>query len=513
MTSKATSSKNKNKSISEIIKEIELYKLSCEANIVSCLWKQPELFRDYDKLKLEDFTHNEWKVFYTIGKEIVVKEDKPVLDEFTVGFYLEKHDKLKEKYIEYGGYNTIESAKAYVQIENLNGYIEELNKWNMIIKLINKGYPITSDKLKYFKDMTSEEIYDEYEAQLNDIAINVSSQVKSYNLCEDIDKLLEECDKGVDVGLPIKPPILNNVIGGNALGNITLLGGLSGIGKTTLSIEWLLPSIFEHDEQIVVMINEEDENKWRKEFLTYIISNIKTFIDENGNTVIVNPKKIFFNKKRFREGKFTSDEWEVLRNAQKYLEMKKNNRNVTIIPLEQYSTALVIKIIKKYASLGVNYFILDTFKHDYKSQNEQIWLQMMQDMVKIYDVIKPVNKNVHIWITFQLSKGSVRQRYMSQDNIGMARNMIDVASTCILVRHLRDDEYPDGKNEVKVYRLEGKNGRSKIPVKLDKNKHYVIVFIEKNRRGESKQFQIVAENNLGINTYEEVGICNIPMDY
>ena len=43
----------------------------------------------------------------------------------------------------------------------------------------------------------------------------MSSQVKSYNLCEDIDRLLEECDKGADVGLPIKPPILNNVIGGS----------------------------------------------------------------------------------------------------------------------------------------------------------------------------------------------------------------------------------------------------------------------------------------------------------
>ena len=90
-------------------------------------------------------------------------------------------------------------------------------------------------------------------------------------------------------------------------------------------------------------------------------------------------------------------------------------------------------------------------------------------MVEINDVIKPESKNLHILITFQLAKGSVKQRYYTQDNIGMSKNIIDPASTCIMIRDSYDDEYTGEKRELKVYRLEGKNRKTKIPVKLDKS--------------------------------------------
>lgn len=493
-----------------IFKDISKYCEACEANIVSCLWKKPELFFDYaeDKINRDEFLHNQWKVYYEIGKEIVTKEEKPNLDEITVGFYLEKHLKLKEKYEEYGGFNTIDCAKAYVAIENLDGYILELHKWNLIINLLFQGYPVM-ERLKDFKDMTSEEIYDEYEANLHNIALNVDTEIKSYNLCENIDELLDYCDKGLDKGFPIVPQILNDKIGGLALGSIYLLGGLSGTGKTTLTIEWLLPSMFIHNERMVVLINEEDEKKWQKEMLTWIINNITDFTDEKGNLQVINPKKIQFTKKRFREGGFTEDEWHCLRQAKYYLEMKKNNRNITIIPLHQYSVKTVIKLIKKYATIGVDYFVLDTFKHDYNNMSADPWLAMMTDMIRIYDVVKPINKNVHIWVTFQLSKGkSARERYLCQDNIGMSTNMVDVASTLLLIRRVWEDEKQGGKNELQVFRLEGK---TKIPVILDPDKNYVIVFTDKNRRGDTQQYQIVAESNLGLNTYKEIGLCSLAM--
>ena len=87
----------------KVAKRVKEYKLSCEANIVSIFYKNPELLFDYE-VKLEDISENAWKVYYQIAHDIVVKEKKPSLDEITVGFYLEKHDKLKEKYDEYGGW-------------------------------------------------------------------------------------------------------------------------------------------------------------------------------------------------------------------------------------------------------------------------------------------------------------------------------------------------------------------------------------------------------------------------
>ena len=52
-------------------------------------------------------------------------------------------------------------------------------------------------------------------------------------------------------------------------------------------------------------------------------------------------------------------------------------------------------------------------------------------------------------------------RYYTQNNIGIAKNIVDVASTCIMVRDMFEDEYTgsESKKEIKAYRLEGENKR------------------------------------------------------
>ena len=132
---------------------------------------------DY-QLKLEDFTENTWRVYWQIAFDIVIKERKSTLDEITVGLYLEKHSKLKQKYDEYGGFETIEKATEYVKIENLNGYIAELNKWNTVLLLLKNKFPVY-DRLSEFADMSLDDIYVEYEAILNHIFINAYEETKS----------------------------------------------------------------------------------------------------------------------------------------------------------------------------------------------------------------------------------------------------------------------------------------------------------------------------------------------
>ena len=163
--------------------------------------------------------------------------------------------------------------------------------------------------------------------------------------------------------------------------------------------------------------------------------------------------------------------------------------------------------------MGVKYFILDTFKLDAGKVTEQSWIQMQQSMVDIYDVVKPEALNVHIAITFQLSKGSIRQRYYTQDNVGMAKNIIDPTSTCLMIRDLYEDEYPGEKREVKVYRLEGVDNKTKIQVQLDRKKRYQVIFIVKNREGAANTFQYVIEHDLSRNVMKEIGVCNIQQDF
>lgn len=481
-------------------KEVKEYKVIAEANVVSILYKQPDLTFDYP-LQLEDFTENTWRVYWQIANDIIVVEKKSVLDDITVGLYLEKHPKLKQKYEEYGGYETINKAKEYVKVDNISGYIKELYKWKTVLEMLKNGFPV-QNRIKDFCDMSLDNIYEEYEAMLNHIFINAEDDVKSYSLADGIYELIDELDSGVAVGLPYhNMDILNKETGGQLPGNITLVGGLSNMGKTTLTRSMLIPSAVKHGERLLITVNEEGISKWQRELLVWVANNIY---------------KYDLQKFVVRDGKFSEETKEILRKSADWIVEKSENNMLTLIPFKRYKTQKLIKVLKKYANLGVRYFILDTYKADSGSRSDKMWLDMQQNMVDIYDTIKCKQEGgleVHITITFQLSKSSARQRFYSQDNIGMAKSIIDPASTCIMLRDVFEDEYTDGSKALKVFRFDGKNNKSKIPVKLDSNKHYQLLFICKNREGAANSIQIVCEHDMSRNILKEVGFTSVPVDF
>lgn len=479
-------------------KQVKEYKVACEANIVSIFYKKPELMYDY-QLKLEDFSENTWRVYWQIAYDIIVKEKKSVLDDITVGLYLEKHSKLKQKYDEYGGYDTIDKATEYIKTSNISGYVNELKKWETVIRMIASGFPVT-DRIKEFVDMSLDEIYKEYDALLNHIFINAEEDVMSYSLSDGIYDLIEQLNEGLAVGLPYdNMPTLTKETGGQLPGNITLVGGLSNMGKTTLTRTMLIPSAVKYGERLVILVNEEGKAKWQRELIVWVANNIY---------------KTDLQKFVVRDGKFSDEVKELLYKCADWIAEKSENNMLTIIPFARYETQKAIRVIKKYASLGVKYFILDTYKADAGSRSDRMWLDMQQNMVDIYDTVKAEGgKNVHITITFQLAKSSARQRFYSQDNIGMAKSIIDPASTCLMLRDVFEDEYTGEKNALKVYRLDGKNNKSKIPVKLDHDKHYQLIFIVKNREGAANSIQIVCEHDTSRNLLKEVGFTSVPVDF
>lgn len=479
-------------------KQVKEYKVACEANIVSIFYKKPELMYDY-QLKLEDFSENTWRVYWQIAYDIIVKEKKSVLDDITVGLYLEKHSKLKQKYDEYGGYDTIDKATEYIKTSNISGYVNELKKWETVIKMIASGFPVT-DRIKEFVDMSLDEIYKEYDALLNHIFINAEEDVMSYSLSDGIYDLIEQLNEGIAVGLPYdNMPTLTKETGGQLPGNITLVGGLSNMGKTTLTRTMLIPSAVKYGERLVILVNEEGKAKWQRELIVWVANNIY---------------KTDLQKFVVRDGKFSDEVKELLYKCADWIAEKSENNMLTIIPFARYETQKAIRVIKKYASLGVKYFILDTYKADAGSRSDRMWLDMQQNMVDIYDTVKAEGgKNVHITITFQLAKSSARQRFYSQDNIGMAKSIIDPASTCLMLRDVFEDEYTGERNALKVYRLDGKNNKSKIPVKLDHDKHYQLIFIVKNREGAANNIQIVCEHDMSRNLLKEVGFTSVPVDF
>lgn len=246
------------------------------------------------------------------------------------------------------------------------------------------------------------------------------------------------------------------------------------------------------------MINEEDQDKVRRELLIWVANNIY---------------KANIHKYVLRDGHFSPEVLENLKKAAKFLEDLKDRRNITIVPFEKYTVKAAIKVIKKYSSMGVRLFVLDTLKESSDSRNVETWKSMERDMVDLYDVIKPSAKNVALFVTYQLGKASVKLRYYTNNEIGQAKNIIDVFSVNLMMRRPFDDEFPGGSHEIKAYKIAGKNGKTKIPYQLDPDKHYMITFITKNRFGNTDPFQIISEYDLSTNINKDVAICNIPQDF
>ena len=148
-----------------------------------------------------------------------------------------------------------------------------------------------------------------------------------------------------------------------------------------------MPSVLEHNEKMVIMINEEDQDKVKKELLVWVANNLYS---------------AGLHKYILRDGHFSKDVLDKLRKAAKYLEELKERRNITIVPFEKYTVKAAIKVIKKYSSMGVRLFVLDTLKESSDSRDTETWKSMERDMVDLYDVVKPAAKNVALFVILML---------------------------------------------------------------------------------------------------------------
>ena len=477
----------------KIKKKIMGYKLGDEASVIAMMYKNPDLLKE-SNLTDSDFHGVGWKTYFKILKGLIINEKKMCATDIDVGLYLKKHPEQKKEYEKYGGYNTIETAlEKYVSEPNFDSYLENLRKWNAILKLIDRGFPCDEKRLSRICDMTIDELYEEYTVYLNDTFANVENNVQTYNGFDGMKELIDELDSGSAIGIPFANcDILNREVGGMLGGNIIGLGGSSGTGKSTLSINYVFPSMVKNDLRAVFIINEEDQNKFKKEALVWYCTNVlKKPI----------PKRVL------RDGNFDDETKETLYKAAEWFENQKDNHTITIVPLERYTAKTVVKLLKKWSHMA-DVIVLDTLKESADSRDKESWKSMMTDCVDFYDCIK--HTDACMIITYQLVKN--KSRFLTNADIGVSKGILDVFSVNLFFRRPFQTEFKGGKNELYCYNTGGEYSNSKVEFKLEKDKHYMICFISKNRFGTSG-IQIVSEADFSINKYKDLGYCVVPEDF
>lgn len=470
-------------------------KALAEGQFVLSMASDPDLYYDYP-LKTADFHTPGWALYFGILATLIRDKGVTKVDSIAFETQVKSLPKTGQDVVDdFGGWTTIQKGMRVVEAENAETYYSEINRYKVLIKLLDDGFPIEK-KWGVLKNLSLEEISDYLEGKLSAAFIDTESTGEVvHDINDGLDENLKAADEGIHAGLPFSSVLINSVQNGMSTGNITMFAAQSGLGKSFMALTQMLPVAVRFQEPMMLLINEEDRKKWQYEIITWAINNLF-----DGD----------FNKSRFYQGHFSPEEWELINKGSDWMKTNIESGLIRFVEFQSFSMGKAIKYIKKYSKLyEVKYFLIDTLKLDNDTSDPSVsdksWLQLQQNMVKLYNTIKKSAADCHVVVTYQMNK-SQRERYLTQNDLGMSKNVADVVTSLILFRLAGANEKGDGKTALSVKTQDGKRK------KLNPDKDYFILFWDKNRQGQTSR-QVVVEVDRGRNIVKDIGLTQISPEY
>ena len=101
---------------------------SAEATFVFCLWKQPDLYDDFQRVNAnEDQTlkTDDGVFYFSLGRQMFNQGFKS-FDNVTIYTFLEGKPTVKKHFDELGGYATVSELCSLVNPENVDAYYDKV---------------------------------------------------------------------------------------------------------------------------------------------------------------------------------------------------------------------------------------------------------------------------------------------------------------------------------------------------------------------------------------------------
>lgn len=477
------------------IEAINKNRAEIEASFVFCLWKNPDLYSDYKFVneKEDNIIKSEDAVFYFNLGRALYQAGYQKFDNITIHNFLQDKKTIKKKFDEFGGYKTVEDLRGLVSIDNVEAYYDKIAKINTLEYLCKTSFS-SFENIDKFDKMSNQDIYDYFEYQLNNISVKNSYDIKEENLIID-NEFIDECNTGDEVGISYGAncPILNYMTLGAPLGDMYMVAGHSGVGKTSFVFENMVIPMNNDGVKVAVISNEMRSKDYKIMLLAHIL------------TKDLNYWKL--TRKQIKMGHYTDEQREMLNKAAQISKEKYNN--ISFIKLFDNDVNKVLKYIKKTAKKGYQVFVWDTMKSD-DSTDEKMFIQLLMNSRKVFQLAS--KENICVIPTYQLALYTVNQRYLDASCLANGKQIKEVFSEMVYMRQLWDDEYTGEKCDCKAYQLQkdenGKYSKIKKMIDLDKDKKYIVAFLDKTRNDEDKQ-QVLYEVNGRYNSWKEIGYCHI----
>jgi replicative DNA helicase len=464
-----------------------------EANFIFCLWKNPELYHDYEKeVKADrDLLTEDGRFYYSLGNEMHKLNFKS-FDDASIYSYIEGKETLKNGFARRGGYKTVDEIKKILNEENVETYYDELVKSNMLLKLHDKGFNVLKE-LPKFQKMNSKNLYDYFEYQLDNVFLGRGSGVKIEDLDFD-DDFIQACHAGEEMGLNYASacPLLNFHTLGLHRANVQIFAGFSGTGKTSFCINSYILPILDQGEKVVIIANEMNKRAWQHILMATILSQKLNYFG--------------LPRKKQKMGNLAQEQLDKMEEARKYYNEHYKGR-LKFAKIYDYSIDDVKKIIRKMAKQGFNYTLYDTFKSE-DSASAQMTGELIESSKQLLQVAE--KENVGIIITMQLAIYMESTRYLTAACLSGAKGVKEIVSELVLTRQVWEDELPGEKYDVKPYRYKkdsnGKYTKIKEEILLKPDKKYMIVFLDKTRNDEGDT-TLLYQFDGAWNKWTEIGYC------
>ncbi|WP_232380894.1 P-loop NTPase family protein [Paenibacillus tianjinensis] len=475
---------------------------------IGYLWSTPSLYEKYrnHEITKDTFTEPIWWYFYYIGNEMYSNSIRKFDDKTVYSFLTSRPIEVGRKsyfdyYNEYGGYNSIEELLEECEKDKGNNddyHFSEIQKYESLRKFQSESLIDINNKdlVGKLTRMTLKQMQSFFQFKTSSIFSHINcGEVVEYNLSDDLDIAIEKMNQGEAMGLSLHDsPRLSKKIKGWRKGELMYLVLSSGVGKSSISMEKFILSLYENEQKGMMFVNEENIWKTRNLILATVSSKILN-------------KPI--NREKLIEGNLDEKTMDKLNAAKDWI-LKHEKELIKFYDLKKYRVEDVLSRIQMMKPLNYSYAILDTFKPDSSAKESARWEAFSNSAQSIFDCIKPEANNVGLLATVQLKIGK-EYRYLDLSAIGKSLEIVEVASVVLMGRLLYADEMPGKKEAVKAYNWEKSDFDGKWHKKeyiLDPEKTYMIIFISKNRSGDISE-QIIYEVNYGINSFKEVAYCQM----
>ena len=156
--------------------------LTTEGNVCGVLLSDLTLFDDCG-FEAKDFVTKHGRMLFSLGKQL---REKGLSNFDEISVLSNINEDVKEKIDnELGGFKAIQNIIDVVSIKNMDAFVDELNKRNILMSLAKKNFNIFEEMTldsgkkvvpyKLFEKLSSAEVLDWYNAQLTTLTTKINS--------------------------------------------------------------------------------------------------------------------------------------------------------------------------------------------------------------------------------------------------------------------------------------------------------------------------------------------------